>query len=174
MQTARIFSADLDGECVIEAESRADGQVELLFVFGLHTIVNSLFVRSRTLFKDRSQRRARVFRIYINATGQNALVRNVGPAQIKTPLDGKMSFLFDLLRDDFAENNLLSEILAADDNAVMTRAGGNKDECGYEQKDAPKTSAGDSAAKVRKSSTHVSHVHMQEREGHGFSRAASQ
>src|SRR5439155_20499745 len=123
MQTARIFSADLDGECVIEAESRADGQVELLFVFGFHTIINSLFVRGWTCFQDRSQRGSGVFGIDIDAAGQNALMRNVGPAQIKTPLDGKMSFVFDLLRDDFAENDLLSEILAADDNAVMTRAG---------------------------------------------------
>ena len=53
---------------------------------------------------------------------------DVSTAEIKAALDREMSFVFDLLRDEFAEDDLFCEILAADDDAVVVGTGGRKKE----------------------------------------------
>ena len=41
---------------------------------------------------------------------------NIGAGKVETALDRQVSFIFDLLRDDFAEDELLGEIFGADDD----------------------------------------------------------
>jgi hypothetical protein len=48
----------------------------------------------------------------------------VGTAEIEAAFDGQMSFVLDLLRNHFAENDLLSEIFAADHNSGTRGAAG--------------------------------------------------
>lgn len=51
-------------------------------------------------------------------------MRDVSAAEIKTALYRKMSLVFDLLRDEFSEDDLLGEVFAADDDAVAMGASG--------------------------------------------------
>ena len=80
------------------------------------------------LFENRGERRARVFGINIDASGKNALMRDVGAAEIKPALDGKVSLVFDLLRNQLAEDDLLGEIFASDDDALLVVAGGEEND----------------------------------------------
>jgi hypothetical protein len=74
------------------------------------------------LFQYCGERRAGVFGIYIDTSGENALMCDVSAAKIKAAFDGKMSSVFDLLRDQLAEDDLFGEILAADYDAVAMGA----------------------------------------------------
>ena len=78
------------------------------------------------MLQDRRQCGACVFGINVDASGENALVCDVSSAEIKPPLDREMSLVFDLLRDEFAEDDLLGEVLASDDNAGLAGAGGEE------------------------------------------------
>ncbi|MEY2413784.1 MAG: hypothetical protein QOD84_2390, partial [Acidobacteriaceae bacterium] len=75
--------------------------------------------RSRSFFQNRSESGAGVFRIDINPSAENCLVTDVSPRKIKTPLNGEMSFVFNLLGNDFAEDQLLGEVFGPDDDAVL-------------------------------------------------------
>jgi hypothetical protein len=44
---------------------------------------------------------------------------NVGSCKIETALDLQLSLSFDLLGDDFTEDELLGEILRPDDDAIL-------------------------------------------------------
>ncbi len=48
---------------------------------------------------------------------------DVSSGEIETALDRKMSFVFDLLSDDFAENELLGEVLGSDNDAIRRASG---------------------------------------------------
>src|SRR5690242_9552571 len=104
MSVTSVLAADLDSERVIEAELRPECELIAPLIFRLHAIVNRPAVRFWRKLEHRCERGAGVLRIYINAAGENALVRDVGPAEIKPAFDGQMSFVFDLLRDHFTEN----------------------------------------------------------------------
>ncbi len=75
------------------------------------------------MFEDRGQRGAGVFGISVDASGKNALMGNVSAAEIETAFDGEMSFVFDLLGNEFSEDDLLGEVLASDDYAWLASAG---------------------------------------------------
>ena len=81
------------------------------------------------MLENRGQSGARVFGINVDASGENALVGDVCSAEIETSLDRKMSFVFDLLGDEFSEDDLLGEVLATDDDAGAVRTAGEKGEC---------------------------------------------
>jgi hypothetical protein len=55
-------------------------------------------------------------------------MRDVSSAQIEAPLDWNMRFVFDLLRDQLAENDLFSEVLAPDNDALLAIAAWKTDE----------------------------------------------
>src|SRR4051812_9549037 len=74
-----------------------------------------------SLFENRGQRSARIFGIDINASAKYGLLANVGSREIELALDRKVSLVLDLLGDDFAEDQLLSEVLGAYDDAVIAR-----------------------------------------------------
>src|SRR6266498_1662344 len=126
MQATGVLASNFDGEGVVEAEGRAEGQVETLLVFRLHAIVNRFPICCGRLLQDCGQRCAGVFEIDVDASGEQALVRDVSAAEIETSLDRKMSFVFDLLGDEFSEDDLLGEVLASDDDAGSVRTGGEK------------------------------------------------
>ena len=120
-EAARVFAADLDGEGVIESESLADLEIETPGVFGLDLVVNLFGIAGRLRFQNRGQCGAGVFGIDIDAAAENRLLADVGSRQIEAALNRQMGFVFDLLGDDFAEDELLGEILGADDDAVGAR-----------------------------------------------------
>ena len=51
-------------------------------------------------------------------------MRDIGAAEIKPAIDYKISLVFDLLRNQLAEDDLLGKILASDDDALLVVAGG--------------------------------------------------
>ena len=71
--------------------------------------------------KDSDKSGARVFRINIDSTRQDSLMANVGSGEVEPAfyLEGSVGFNF--LRHELAQNQRLSEILGADDDAVRVR-----------------------------------------------------
>jgi hypothetical protein len=53
-------------------------------------------------------------------------MREERPAEIELALDRLMQARFEVLRDDLAQDQLLGEILGADNDVVARRAGGEK------------------------------------------------
>ncbi len=88
-------------------------------IFGFDAIINCFAIGMELLFQDGRECCAGVFGIDINAPGENPLMGNVSSAEIESALHRKMSFILDLLRDEFAKNDLLSEVLATDNDARM-------------------------------------------------------
>ena len=86
---------------------------------------------ARLVFQHRRECSASVFGINVDAAGEDGLVANVGAGEIKAALDGKTSFIFDLLRKKFPENQLLGKVLGADDNPLGARR--TTGECDSEQ-----------------------------------------
>ena len=51
---------------------------------------------------------------------------NVGAAEVEPALDQKVSFVLDLLRDEFTENDLFGEVFATNNDSVVMGAGGKR------------------------------------------------
>ena len=120
-EAAGVFTADFDGEGVIEAEGLTDLEIEPLGVFGLDLVVDLFGIAGGLLFQDRGERGAGVFGIDVDAAAENCLMANVAAGKIEAAFDRKMGFVFDLLGDDFTEDELFGEILGADDDAILAR-----------------------------------------------------
>ena len=99
----------------------AHGEVEALLIFGLDLVVNFVTIAVWFFFQDRRQGGAGVFRIDVDAACENGLLADKSSGEIKAALDGKMGFGFNLLGDDFCEDELFGEVLGADDYAVLAR-----------------------------------------------------
>ncbi len=74
-------------------------------------------------FENRGQGGAGVFGIDIDAAAENRLLADVCARQVEAALDRQVGLVFDLLGEDFAEDELLGEVLGADDDAVSRAAG---------------------------------------------------
>jgi len=73
------------------------------------------------LFEDRRERGTGVLGIDVDASAEDRLLADVSAGEIELALDREMSFGFDLLRDDLAENQLLGKVFGSHDDAVGTR-----------------------------------------------------
>ena len=120
-EASRVFATNFYGECVIESQGSADGEIEAIGVFIFNPIENLLPIPFGLLFQDGSERGAGVFRVDIDASAQNSLMTDIAAGQVETALHGQVGFVFDLLCDKFAKNELLGEILGADYDAVLAR-----------------------------------------------------
>src|SRR5205823_463265 len=112
---------DLDGESVIEAKGLTDFKVEPFGVLRFDLVVDLFGIVGRSLFQDCGERGTSVFGIDVNAAAENCLMANVAASKIETAFDRKMGFVFDLLGDDFTEDELFGEILGADHNPIFAR-----------------------------------------------------
>src|ERR1700686_1508235 len=126
VKAPRVLATNCDSKSVVEAKRMAEGQVGPALIFGFDAIVNRFSIRPGGFLQYGRECGAGVFGIDVNASGENALVRDVSAAQIETTLDRELRFVLDLLRDEFAEDDLLGEVFATDDNAGMRRAGGKQ------------------------------------------------
>ena len=97
-----------------------------LFVFRFHSVVNRFAIGIRLLFQDRGERGASVFGIDVDVPGENALMRDVSSAQVKAAFHRKMS-LFSIAAQLLAEDNLLGEILASDNNMRTLGTGSQRE-----------------------------------------------
>ena len=121
VQAACFLTTDFHRKCIVEAESGSQRESQSLLIFTLHTLVNLGAVTLRLLFQNGGQSGARVFRINIDSTRQDSLMANVGSGEVEPAfyLEGSVGFNF--LRHELAQNQRLSEILGADDDAVRVR-----------------------------------------------------
>ena len=122
VQAAGVFAPDFDGEGVVETEGPADCEMEALGIFSLDAGVDVFFAAFRILFEDGGQGGAGVFRVDVDASAEDRLVADVAAGQVETALDREMGFVFDLLGDEFAKDELLGKVLGADDDPIL--AGG--------------------------------------------------
>ena len=122
VEAAGVVATDFDGEGVVEAEGRAHGQIESRGIFGFHAGVDILLGACGILFEDGSEGGAGVFGVNVDASAENGLVADVAAGEIEAALDREVSLVFDLLGDDFAEDELFGEVFGADDDAGL--AGG--------------------------------------------------
>ena len=89
--------------------------------YSVFTRLNLFGIAGRLRLQDRGQCRAGVFGIDVDASAENGLVADVAACEVKASFHRQMSFVFDLLGDDFAENQLFGEVFGADDDAVGPR-----------------------------------------------------
>ena len=120
-EAAGIFTANLYGEGVVESECLAYFQIELPRVLGFDLLINLFGIAGRLLLQDRGEGGAGVFRINIDAAAENGLLADVAAGEVEAAFYRKMGFVFDLLGDDFTEDELFGEILGSDDDAVGAR-----------------------------------------------------
>jgi hypothetical protein len=81
-------------------------------------------IMSRRQFEDGGQRGARVLWIEVDVTTQQSVMRQHGPAQIEFTSDRTAKTVFQMLRDNLTEDNLLGEILRPDRDRVFSGAAG--------------------------------------------------
>ena len=118
MQAARIFSANYNGESIVETQRRHHVQPESLFVL----LLNSREYRRRIfldrIVQNRGQRCSRIFHLHIYSAGQKSLLANICARQIKAAFDAQMRSCFQMLRDNFSKKRLLGEIFGPNDDSV--------------------------------------------------------
>ena len=78
------------------------------------------------LLQYRGECGAGVFNVGVDAAGNQRLMADVTAGEIEAALDLQMCFRFDLLREQLAEDDLLSEILCADDGVFGRGAANNQ------------------------------------------------
>ena len=122
VEAARVFAPDFDGEGVVETEGAADCQLEARRIFSLDAGVDVFFAAGRILFEDGGQGGAGVFRVDVDASAEDRLVADVAAGQVETALHREMGLVFDLLGNEFAQDELLGKVLGADDDPIL--AGG--------------------------------------------------
>ena len=60
---------------------------------------------------------------------EDRLLANVSAGKIETAFDEQVGFVLELLRDQFAENELLGEILGANNNAILAGGTTSSEQC---------------------------------------------
>ena len=75
----------------------------------------------RRQFQDGRQRGPRVLGIEIDVPAHERLMRQQGPAQVELTIHPTAKTMFQMLRDDLAEDDLLGEILRADRDRAFPR-----------------------------------------------------
>src|SRR6266404_2354855 len=120
MKFARVYAANHDRESVVEPKRWTECEAEAALIPLFDSPIDFLLVAAGRLFEDGGEGRAGVLRIEVDPTGQDCLVTYESARQIETALHFEMSTPFDDLREHLAQNQLLGEILAADDNATRT------------------------------------------------------
>src|SRR4029078_2393121 len=70
-------------------------------------------IMSRRQFENGGQRVTRVLRIEVDFSAHERLMRQHGPAQVEFAIDAAGKTMFQVLRDNFAEDDLLGGILPA-------------------------------------------------------------
>src|SRR5215470_2056011 len=95
--------------------------MELLFILLAHFVEDCVRVPIWSLLEYRSESRAGVLGIDVDAVCQHGLMSDVASCEIESPLDGDMQAEFNVLRQEFGKDYLLAEVLRANDDAVGVR-----------------------------------------------------
>src|SRR5712692_9229991 len=159
MEIFRIIAANDHGESVFEAERLGDFKMEAIGVELLDAVVDgvrvivmcdTLAVRIWGFIQDGSEGGAGVFDVEVEFAREERFVDEERAAQIGLSNDRDFGFGFDMLRQEFGENDLLGEKFGADGDFGLRRfgAGGKEADEVKEIKDVKESELG--AAHVRK------------------------
>ena len=130
MKLFGVGTADDHREGVFESERFGDFEIEALGVALLDTSVDGLRVGvvGRRLVEDGGQRGAGVFDIEIEIAGKKRLLTKQRPTEIGFAVDVDASAGFDVLREEFGEENLLGEEFGTDGDMRLGRAAAGETE----------------------------------------------
>src|SRR5580692_3912718 len=117
LQPSSILAADHHRKSVVKSKRWSHAEAEL-FIALLYAPINLLLIAAWLLFENRRQRRARVFRVDVDSSGENRLLADECASKIKATLHQQMSSSFDDLREKFSEDELLGEVLRPNHNAI--------------------------------------------------------
>src|ERR1700683_1557969 len=108
-----------DGKSIVEAKRRQNVERKSLRVFGTNPLKHGLWVAFHGILQDRRQRRPRILPIRIDEARQQCLLADVAAGEVEAALHFQVCVRFDLLREEFAEDGLLGEVLRSDYNRIV-------------------------------------------------------
>src|SRR5208337_1649303 len=118
VQTAGIIAPNLHGKRIVESEAWSQCQTQTLFVFVLYSLINFSPASFGVSLQNCAQSRAGIFRVNVDAPRQHGLMADIRSGKIKASLHLETSLSFNLLCDEFAENQGLGKVLGANHNAI--------------------------------------------------------
>jgi hypothetical protein len=121
MEVFGVVTADDHSESVFKAEGLGNFEVEALGVELLDAIVDSGGVAGRRLVEDGGEGGAGVFDIKVELAGLESFVDEERAAEVGLADDGDAGAGFDVLSEEFGEDNLFGEELGADGDFRLRR-----------------------------------------------------
>src|SRR5258708_39743672 len=121
MKSPPIFAPDDEGKRVVESEWWSDFQTKARGILTPDSVVDFSRITHGRLFQNGRQRRTGVFGVKVDPAGQDSLVADISPGQIEAALNLEAGLGFEVLRQKFAEDDLLREVLGANHDSVFSR-----------------------------------------------------
>src|ERR1700758_5405401 len=121
MKPRRIVSANDHSKSILEAQRPQYGDMVALLIQTSHGTKYRFWVAVYWLLQNRRQRSPGVLDICIDTTCDQGLIANVAAVEIEATLDLHPGLRFNLLRQQFPQHNLLSEVLCANHRMIRMR-----------------------------------------------------
>ena len=121
-QASGVAAAYHNREGVIESQRRSDFEVESIPVAFTNAPVHGSSVARGRLAENGREGRPRILGVQIHLVRQQRLMANKCAAKIEPAVHAQCGVRFDLLRQEFAKNNLLGKILGPDNDRACARA----------------------------------------------------
>ena len=134
LQPFGVGGADEDRKRVLEPQRIEDREAGVR-IAATDLVEHAASVGDRRLPEDRGQRRARVLDVDVDVAGADRAVADERAAQIQAPLDDDAA-RFERLRQQFAEKDLLGEVLRPDANRCLGSQSGDDRPRGHGQRNA--------------------------------------
>ena len=117
MLRASLGSAHHHRESIVDPQRIQPFDLEPSRIFGSNTRQHSRRIVVGRVLQNRGQGRAGVFRIEVDFLVEQGPMRQQRAAQVQLPLHFLLQPMFQMLRDDLAEDHLLGEVLRSDADA---------------------------------------------------------
>lgn len=127
---ARIVTADDHGESVFKAERFGDFERETAGVFVAHTSIDGIRIASGIFTEDGGKSGSGIFDIKIDIAVQHGFVNQESAAEIGFAFDGNPGPRFDVLGEEFGEDDLFGKEFGGDDEMGFARSAARGEEQG--------------------------------------------
>jgi hypothetical protein len=114
MEFLSVVAANDHGKGVFETEGLGDFEVETVGIELLDALINGVRIALRGFIQDSGKGSAGVFDVEIELAGFEGFVDEERAAEVGFALDGDAGFGFDVLCEEFGEDDLFGEKLGAD------------------------------------------------------------